>query len=130
MADSELRSENSNELELIEIGGHFGRRTGKSPIAVSKCHFDVRDEAQIANCRDALVQFEQHLRKREAASVRYEWASIVRRGTRFALDILWYDRKYFSDRKGAYLVGAHPLAVARFGCRPNDLTVEHFATDQ
>ena len=112
--------------KLVEIGGHFGRRTGRVPVAFSRCSFTLPHFDLIPACAEALLQFELYLRKRSDSATYYEWANLHHVGVDFSLDILWYDLDYFADRKDAYLVGAHPLAFARFGCRPSDMTVVHF----
>lgn len=127
MSRDSSNSSTSAGGKLIEIGGHFGRATGMEPVALSKCSFVVPDEIRAEHCISALLQFEKHLRKRDVGSTRYEWANIVRKGLQFELDIFWYDQDYYADRRQAFLVGAHPLALERFGCRPSDLAVVHYS---
>lgn len=126
MARDASDSSISAEAKLIEIGGHFGRATGIEPVALSKCTFVVADEIRAGHCISALLQFERYLRKRDESSTPYEWANIVHKGLQFELDVLWYDRDFYADRREAFLVGAHPFALERFGCRPADLTVIHY----
>lgn len=110
---------------LLEIGGHFGRENGRSIVALSKCSFSVETVASAERCKISLLEFEQHLRKRPAAATLYEWANIVQDELSFEFDVQWYDHAYFEERKNAYLVGAHHLALQRFGLVPSDLHVEH-----
>lgn len=117
----------SSDVELLEAGRYSGRRSGRSPVALSRCTFQVDSIEKVRPCIDALIQFERHLRKRSDEDTLYEWASIIRRGLAFELYIHWYSLEFFLDRRDAYMTGPHPFAFERFGCRPSDFEVSHFS---
>ena len=110
---------------LIVRGGDFRHRTSAELVAVSKCSFDLRSLKFVEPCERAFVEFEEILRSRPDSEIKYEWENVYRHGLRVTFDVNWYDLEFFEDRRMAYRVGPHPLALQRFGAVPDDLAVRH-----
>lgn len=111
--------------KLIVRGGDFRARTSARVVAVSRCDFTLRARKYIEPCERAFVEFEEILRSRDDRDIKYEWENVVREGLHVTFDVNWFDLEFFQDRKLAYRVGPHPLALQRFGAVPDDLVVRH-----
>jgi len=113
------------EIRQLLTGGTTGVRHALPIVARSICTFEVPSDEDVIRCEMALTQFSGFLQKRPVEDTRYEWGKACRMGRQFELEILWYDVDYFHERRSAFLVGAHALALQRFGLKPQDLVVIH-----
>lgn len=103
----------------------FHRRTQTKPVAVSRCEFLIPKASFLPELKSAIVQFEEILRRRDDAAIKYEWADIRVNNLRVTFFINWYDTPFFEERKEAYLVGAHPFVFQRFGVQPRQIKISH-----
>jgi hypothetical protein len=104
---------------------NFHRRANLNPVVVTKVRFTLPSTDSVPALRSAVEQFEEVLNRRNADDVKYEWADISIDGREVTMSIYWYDRVFFDDRHGAYLVGAHPFVFQRFGVTVNHIAVSH-----
>lgn len=80
----------SSSDEVILLGApEFGARTNKTPVLISYCSFKLREDTFVSKCDEALLQFIEILRKRDAAYIKYEWTNVKRIGLNATLDIYW-----------------------------------------
>ena len=120
-----IQASHSDGDVMMDIGGHFARRTGAVPVIVSHCFLRLGTDADVERCRKALIEFDRVLRRRPDSDVRYEWANVKLSNRRLSMDIYWYNSDFFERRKAAYRVGAHPLAFQRFGAGVDEFEIEH-----
>lgn len=112
-------------MRLFYPGANFCKLRQIEPLAVSCATFSLKSIEDIEPLTKAIEQFEQILNRRTPEEVKYEWANIEVNDLSVKMEIYWYDRDFFSDRKEAYLVGAHPFVFQRFGVLAKDVNILH-----
>lgn len=116
-----------DSVEIVALGEELGGLRGEKRVhAITKAKIAFSNDQDLRACITAIKESDERLRSRPSASIMYQWDITLRKGNTIYFGVIWYDRAFFDERKGAFLSTQHAAVFAAFHSTAKDLTVEHF----
>ena len=110
---------------IVLTGDEITRPKTLIRVAMTRAEIVFSNENDYQKFMEVIRESESRMNQIPDSEVKYTWVIVRKKGLIVRFGVSWWDKKFYHERKDAYLSELHNRVFSKFNIKPDDLRIEH-----